>query len=117
MSLRRFYLNQVPSNATVAVIRTEHMLDDWNAMERLLGSKYVVKMLPERNINSYTNPDDKYLSDDSKKLLCAYLCDEIQVYKQLLGMAVNLRSEQVDQSMQELRKTCPIQADMPACPK
>jgi len=117
VSLHRYYLNQVPSNATVAVIRTEHMLEDWNSMERLLGSKYVVKMLPERNINSYTNPDEKYLTDDAKKLLCAHLCDEIQVYKELLRKAVNLRPEQVDQSMQELRKTCPIQADIPACPK
>jgi hypothetical protein len=111
-----YYRSQVPSNATIAVIRAEHMLDDWNSMERLLGSEYRVKQLPERNTNRQ-GYDEKYLTEDSIRLICEQLCDEIQVYKDLLFRAANLEPADVEQSLQELRRSCPKEADLPACPK
>jgi hypothetical protein len=71
---------------------------------------------PQRNSNA-PKYDEKYLSSDSRKLVCEQLCDEIQVYKGLLYRAVNLNASQVEQSMDELRKSCPREADLPACVK
>jgi hypothetical protein len=112
----RFYRNQVPSNATIAVIRAEHMLEDWNSLEMLLGSAYRVKQLPERNTNKQ-GYDEKFLTEEAKRLICEQLCDEIQVYKDLLFRAANLNATDVEQSLEELRKSCPREADLPACPK
>lgn len=112
----RFYRSQVPSNATIAVIRAEHLLDDWMSTERLLGSDHYVKQLPERNTNR-RGYDEKHLTDESRRLVCEQLCDEIQVYKDLLFRAANLNVSDVEQSLGELRRSCPREADLPACPK
>lgn len=113
----RYYLNQVPSNASLTVIRAEHMLDDWNAMERLLQSGQVVHRLPSKNENKKYQPEDKYVSAAGVRHLCAALCDEIQVYKHILHLAVNLPPSQVEESIQELRQTCPTEVDQSACPR
>jgi hypothetical protein len=112
----RFYRSQVPTNATIAVIRAEHLLDDWMSTERLLGSDHQVKQLPERNANK-RGYDEKFLTEDSKRLVCEQLCDEIQVYKDLLFRAANLNATDVEQSLSELRRSCPREADLSACPK
>ncbi len=46
-----------------------------------------------------------YLSDESKTALCEVLCNEIQVFKELIRGAINLNDDDMDQSMEELRQT------------
>jgi hypothetical protein len=123
----RYYLQQVPFNATLAAIRAEHLLQDWNAMEKHLAGTsaskdrevepVVVRQLPSANENKMYNPQDKYVSEAGTSWLCAALCDEIQAYKHILGRAANLRPTDVDQSLRELRSTCPREVDQAACPK
>ncbi len=60
-------------------------------------------------------PNEKYLSDESKTALCEVLCNEIQVYKELIRGAINLNDDDVDESMEELRRTCPREAMDDTC--
>jgi len=116
----QFYYNQLhdrpDSPKTITAIRQTHMVDDWNSMESLLGGKKdAVKTFS--NVNTHTkDPADQYLSKNAQKLLCRYLCEEIQMYKLILRRAANLGSSDFDQSMAELRESCPVEADMGACP-
>jgi hypothetical protein len=102
------------------------MLQDWNEMERHLATTsaltdpaepVVVRQLPSANENKRHDPKDRYVSEAGTSWLCAALCDEIQTYKHILGRAVNLRPTDVDQSLLELRSTCPREVDQAACPK
>ena len=60
-------------------------------------------------------PNEKYLSDEAKTALCELLCNEIQVYKELIRGAINLNDDDVDESMEELRRTCPREAMDDTC--
>jgi hypothetical protein len=180
------YMTQIPDGAVIGVIRTPHLVQDWNSMEAYLtervrgaerqstvtndneqnpwyssrnpfaawaskrsrtrtepvqitrlGSK---NRTPTRKIGvkNETNSsitataeslssssstgatrvedDRRYLSPRARALLCEALCDEIQVYKKILKRAVNLREADVRESLDELRRTCPREADLPgAC--
>lgn len=56
-----------------------------------------------------------FLGDSSKVILCHVLCNEIQVYKDIIRRAVNLNREDVTNSMEDLRKTCPKEAIEDLC--
>jgi hypothetical protein len=111
-------MNQVPRNATVAAIRSEHLATDWNSMEEHLGSPASarVKSFPRQNPADQAARSGRVLVEEARDHLCRYLCNEIQVYKHILYRAVNLKESDVDESMAELRKSCPREADLPACP-
>ncbi len=51
-----------------------------------------------------------YLSESSKHALCKVLCNEIQVYKDLIKKAVNLNEVAIEETMQELKEVCPKEA-------
>ena len=61
------------------------------------------------------NATEMYLSDKSKIVLCQVLCNEIQVYKDIIRRAVNFNREDVKASMEELRQTCPKEAVEETC--
>ena len=48
--------------------------------------------------------NEKYLSDEAKTALCELLCNEIQVYKELIRGAINLNDDDMDESMEELHQ-------------
>jgi hypothetical protein len=110
-----FYLKQLPHNASIGVIRSEHMLDDWNSMEAMLGSDARARPFPARNTASKEKELNKVLTQRAQELVCAALCQEIQVYKHYLHVAVNLHAAQVEQSLEELRRSCPLEADRVSC--
>ena len=62
------------------------------------------------NANTWLGPDDMLLSDESKDIICQALCNEIKVYKKILQLADNLDDFQVQQSFNELEKSCPFEA-------
>jgi hypothetical protein len=112
-----FYLKQLPLNASIAVIRSEHMLDDWNSLEGMLGSKARARAFPSKNKAKEDRKEpNKVLSTRARELVCAALCREIQVYKHYLRVAVNLQSAHVQQSLEELRRSCPKETDEESCP-
>jgi len=111
----QYYYHQLKhSRSTITAIRQEHMVDDWNSMEKVLGGRGHVKEFPNKN-KSEKDPADDYLSDKARGLLCNALCDEIQMYKFILRSAVNLSPEDVAESLRELRASCPVQAEAEEC--
>jgi hypothetical protein len=106
------------TNTNVMVIRNEHIADDWNKISLLLDGQIGVlnaSDVPKNNPTIPRLPNEKYLSDKSKVVLCEVLCNEIQVYKVLIREAINLNDDDMDQSMKELRSTCPKEAMEDRC--
>lgn len=120
-------------------IRQTHLVDDWNAIEHLIGGEENIlgsnqTALLHRNVHHAANNtndtaitnnrnltnivaalDEKYLSNYSRSLICEKLCNEIQVYKKILSISINLIEEEVEQSIEELKKNCPLEAEATAC--
>jgi hypothetical protein len=111
----------------IFVIRSEHALQDWNTIDIMLGGNGTTNEIPLKNtLSSNTHhrnktrtttarsywgfePKDipnKTLSEIGRNNLCHALCDEIQIYKRVLSLAVNL-SHKTDDSLDELLMTCP----------
>ena len=121
----KFYLEQTPRNAPLYVMRTEHLTEDWNSVEAHLHSflspdspKYQIQGFPKQNKSFYkTAKQDRTVSPKAQELLCRGLCEEIQVYKDILRRAMNLTPEQVQESLEELKVSCPEQTVVETCPK
>jgi len=111
-----YYYLPTPKNAKIMVARTEYLVEDWNSIEAILGGRSdLMDDFHKKNVKQKSDAD-KYLSDESRSLLCEALCSEIQVYKMLLRKAVNLDSAQVQMSQDELHASCPVQVRAESCP-
>eukprot|EP00547_Thalassionema_nitzschioides_P008492 CAMPEP_0194229488 /NCGR_PEP_ID=MMETSP0156-20130528/43917_1 /TAXON_ID=33649 /ORGANISM="Thalassionema nitzschioides, Strain L26-B" /LENGTH=409 /DNA_ID=CAMNT_0038962041 /DNA_START=31 /DNA_END=1260 /DNA_ORIENTATION=- len=114
---------------SIYVVRQEHMEDDLNSINVAFGGS--PKLFPKKihSIDHFwdTKTDqqpkhmdslrydslpyvDRYLSPEGITNLCWILCDEIQVYKQLLRRAKNLEKDQYQDSMTRLAEHCPNEA-------
>jgi hypothetical protein len=132
----QYYLQQVEmyhhsdTNVSIAVLRTEHLQRDWQRMEEIVSSSSSSGLSDDHHRNnnknvtfarknnaSTKNDADLFLSDVAIQRLCYALCEEIQTYKQLLRRAVNLAVSDVAVSLQELAKSCPVEAAAEACPR
>jgi len=104
--------------ARIAVIRTEHLQDDWASVEMisLNGPKNITYDFGKKN-QSHKNKEDTYLSKEAHRNLCDGLCEEIQIYKLVLQRAENLTPNDVEVSMQELKESCPVEAVAERCPR
>jgi hypothetical protein len=116
----QFHLEAIPENATIMTIRTEHLIEDWNSVEFNLGGVTEVlgqdnNVIAHNNVNEASDDKLKYLSNESKRLICEKLCNEIQNYKKILRLSVNLGEEQVQKSVDELMNSCPIEAKSTTC--
>ncbi len=58
---------------------------------------------------------EKYLSDESRALICEKLCNEILVYRKILTVSVNLNIEMVQKSIEEVAMSCPNEASATSC--
>ena len=127
-----YYWNKLPRpaqrSARLAVIRTEHLEQDWYSVERVsLGyhgpimdddennSNATISMFGKRN-ESVKQKQDTALSELARRNLCAGLCREIQIYKRILQRAENLSPADVADSLRELEESCPRQAVARDCP-
>jgi hypothetical protein len=115
----RYYTKETLTDESkkVLVIRTEHMDDDWNSAEVALGGQPEAVTFPHRNKAKSKAPQDSFLSKNSQELLCRALCNEIQIYKRLLRKALNLKVEQVEESLVELAASCPVETHATSCPE
>ena len=113
----RYFLDRTPADSQLMVLRTEHLVDDWNSVEAQLhaavhsndsdvGLPHTITAedVPKRN---KTRKKREELTPRATRLLCYALCHEIQVYKEILQRAQNLTPEQVNESLEELAQTCP----------
>jgi len=106
------------SNARIAVVRTEHLEQDWASIETVsLRQKEASRFSFLQKNKSFKSKDDRYLSDVAQRNLCDGLCEEIQIYKLMLNRAENLSAEDVATTMTELRGYCPKEADRETCPE
>lgn len=112
-----YFMNQVPSDAKLLIIRTEHLESDWNSTERAIGgNESVTDAFPTRNSSAGKKSDaDRMLSETATTLLCRELCPEIQVYKSILHRALNLEYVDVEISLNELKESCPVEVANDEC--
>jgi hypothetical protein len=123
-----YYMDNIPREARsgkVVVIRTEHLVEDWNSVENILDGApirdpnftfaqknktwkkdEILKVDAAANSPAETKKVAA-LSPQAVRNLCQYLCVEIQRYKEILQRAINLSEEDVAVSMAELQATCP----------
>lgn len=90
-------------------------------MESILGANQTVLLHQNKHVTPNSTGDqtklvdEKYLSDESRALICEKLCNEIQVYRKILSVSINLNDEQVQQSMEEVENSCPSEASATSC--
>ena len=93
------------------VMRTQHLQQDWKSIETLFGGTVHVNNHSAPDLTTIVNKSKRKvnntISKEGTRNLCRALCDEIQVYKKLLLRAENLSHKQKEESMHELRNTCP----------
>lgn len=114
----------------IFVVRTKHMLNDLNAIHNLLGTGNdagddtfpFVTLRPDSHFQSGRElpMTDRRISSEGMRNLCHFICEEIQIYKQLLQRAVNVRSTKLGEDpamlMPELFDNCPEQVRSDRCP-
>lgn len=115
----QYHLEMIPKDARIITIRTEHLVQDWNTAESTVGGEDELlgqdqTLIPRINTGNAPK-NDKYLSDESKVLVCERLCNEIQVYKYILNASINLNQKQVEESLEELKRSCPFEAEATSC--
>ena len=114
--------NHQDPNARIAAIRTEYMEQDWIGVEeRLFGILPSSAAFHNGFKHKNKSPAKAANSTDLKALaaltnLCRALCEEIQVYKEILHRAENLRPDEIAQSMNELAAKCPTEVRITQCP-
>jgi hypothetical protein len=110
----QYYFDSVP-HSNFLVIRSEHMTEDWNSIETMLGGKPRENVrFPHRN-SGPKEPRDPDLGESERMLLCHELCVEIQYYKLVLRRALNINKTEYDSSMKELGASCPNEAKLQQC--
>ena len=60
-----------------------------------IATKFTPNKIPTKDVSL----EDKYLSDESRMLVCEKLCNEIQVYKRILNISINLSTKQLEESL------------------
>ena len=111
----QFYLETIPPGSDLLVVRTEHMEEDWNAIERGLGGTPGRNLTFPHDNSRKKRARDLILGAEERLLLCHELCVEIQYYKLLLRQARNVDRTQYATSLAELRATCPDEARLRQC--
>jgi hypothetical protein len=110
------------SSKRIFIIRNEFMLHDLNSIQRMLGdTDYDAFTSIEHDLHFKVKKEklsvsNKYISEKGMSNLCAYLCEEIQIYKLVLRLARNLspeyRSLPAREMLPELFGKCPSEVDL-----
>ena len=112
----RIFNNRHLKESDVFALRVEHLEQDWSTVDEMLGGDGSVPVtLASKQNSAEIKPltiANHNTTDIGTLNLCRALCDEIQVYKQLLLRSVNLSPEDVEESIAELRESCPEERDI-----
>ena len=122
----KFYYQELlrhVDSKTLYVLRTEHLLDDLNHLEHTLGAPTNTTHAQMTHFTHYTLPNENdlprpklELSTAALQRLCTILCDETQIYAQLLRVASNLNEHERQSTLQALRTQCPVSSSTLPCP-
>ena len=110
----QYYFESVP-HSNIFVIRSEHMAEDWNSIEKRLGGRLRENITFPHQNSEPKDPHDSELGETERILLCHELCVEIQYYKLILQHALNINKTEYDSSMKELQASCPNEAELQQC--
>eukprot|EP00533_Pseudo-nitzschia_delicatissima_P007575 CAMPEP_0116082388 /NCGR_PEP_ID=MMETSP0327-20121206/2709_1 /TAXON_ID=44447 /ORGANISM="Pseudo-nitzschia delicatissima, Strain B596" /LENGTH=192 /DNA_ID=CAMNT_0003573197 /DNA_START=611 /DNA_END=1188 /DNA_ORIENTATION=+ len=103
--LQQRFLNK---NASIMVLRTEHLLEDWSKLSKEDLYKQVNKGKGASSVVALSNSSETKLeSDRFWSNLCRAMCPEIKIYQQILEQAHNLETSQLQASIQEIQALCP----------
>lgn len=103
--LQQRFLNK---NASIMVLRTEHLLEDWSKLSKEDLYKQVNKGKGTSSVVALSNSSETKLeSDRFWSNLCRAMCPEIKIYQQILEQAHNLETSQLQASIQEIQALCP----------
>lgn len=101
-----------PQTSKLFAIRAEFMADDWDQLERWFGGdSQVGRILFNTTLNASGRGNHRRMSELGYANLCRALCPEIQVYKRLLKEAENLSAAQVQQSILQVKRLCPLETE------
>jgi len=120
-----FYISELllqADNKNIYVIRTEHLMDDWiNAAEDIVRKSGISVNINTKDTH-VTHREGKSpvvtnreLSKEGLQNACFFLCNEIQLYKQIINKAINLDLHEKSRSFHDLAKYCPKEAISRKC--
>jgi len=107
----------IVSAGHVVAIRSEHLNEDFKNLEIFLrnGEVAVVPNNAKQDtitniaMNVHKNGTLESILPNPLRVLCRVLCKEIQAYKRFLFRAENLNEEMIIDSIQNLKKYCPME--------
>mmetsp|Transcript_16437 Transcript_16437/g.29685 ORF Transcript_16437/g.29685 Transcript_16437/m.29685 type:complete len:83 (+) Transcript_16437:406-654(+) len=73
----QYYLESIPHNSKILIIRTEHMEEDWNDIELELGGRSRTNLTFPHSNSKQKEDRDYILGEEERLLLCHELCVEI----------------------------------------
>ena len=94
----------------IFVTRQEHLWYDWKKINYLLGQiddAGLQEDMNARNLTDLHQPITRDLSDMGRRRFCKALEREYQEYVQLLRDAINLSDDDLKESLEQARRTCP----------
>ena len=97
------------NRSSIFLIRTEHQNRDWIQANQYLGQEAKDVKVPEVALRNHTSnyPIKNILSDSGREILCQALKPEYELYMKLLRSAVNLSTEQKQESLNMVKEKCP----------
>lgn len=107
----RSFIGESNPNPLIFATRQEHLWYDWKKINYLLGQAGDI-IIPNANMNArdlsnVVQPVSRHLSEEGKLRLCKALQKEYDGYVNLLREAINLSDKDVQESLEEIKKTCP----------
>lgn len=112
----RMLFDSRSNTSDILALRMEHLEQDWTTIDRMLGGDGAFPAPLSKKQNSAELKQYRVSNHNTTSIgiqnLCRALCEEIQVYKQLLTRAINLGAPELEISLQELRNQCPEEVDL-----
>ena len=100
----------------IFVLRVEHLDEDWSEVDRIVGGTGDALPASRSHANEAAEKplpvSNRTISAGGMANLCRALCGEIQVYKKILSAAANLDERKLEETMGELRETCPEETSL-----
>ena len=98
-------------NPLIFATRQEHLWYDWKKINYLLGQASDMLIPADdanaRDLSKMHQPVTRDLSERGKERLCKALQKEYDGYVKILQEAINLSDSDVQESLDEMKKTCP----------
>jgi hypothetical protein len=92
----------------VLVVRLEHLWEDMKQLDSWLGGDGSFEKLDglKKNVADDTNSEKSSLSEEGTKLFCCLLLEEMEMYRHLVELALNLNDEAKADTIQIAAKQC-----------